>query len=154
MELLRDRDYFKLYLDGDVLIVQVSNTENTPVFDHQALEQMLETIRDLVEEQRLTQRQWYAIYDFSELIQFKSTAIIPLANFFRWARAHGRRKTAFIMPVLAKRSELSLMARVFFSLVEQFTLGREDHHSAQTIADARRWIDLTRRLAPTATRNS
>src|SRR5262245_11217862 len=127
MKAIRDEGFFKLYLKGDVLIVAFENTEAVPSLGYHAVMDTLEAMKTELEKRDLTTTGWYALYDFSALINYEVKAAAALANIFRWARSHGRRKAAHIFPD-SNDGDVFVIKRLVLALVDQLSKVNNDHY--------------------------
>jgi hypothetical protein len=148
MNLIRDEGYFKLYLDGDVLTVTLANTDQMPTINYHAMVHLFDVLRADLHEHGLTQRGWFVLYDFTDVVQYEMATAMPFALFFGWARKNGRRKAAHIFPAAGELGEISRIKRIILSIVTQQARAENDHYTATDPSDALRWFQTIRDHEP------
>lgn len=140
MQPVIDGGYYRLFLQDQVLIVELHNTDAMPSINYHALSDVFTAMQTLITERDLIAGGWCVLYDFSALTHYEMAAATAFANFFRWARRNGRLKSAHIFPHNRNDGQVAMIKRVILSLVTQIAKGENDHYSATDRKDAMRWF--------------
>ena len=133
------RDCFRLFLDGDVLIVVLRNCDESPSINSHVLSALFDAMKQVVTDHGLTKSGWHVVYDFSAVTDYEITAAMAFPNFYRWARANGRSKAAHILPRQDDDNKVEIVKRMILGQVAP--AGSDDnHYTANDRADALAWI--------------
>lgn len=142
-----DRDCFRIEIEGDVLIVVVRNCDDLPSINYHALNVIFDAMKEAIDAKGLARTGWSVIYDFSAITGYEITAAMAFPNFYRWAREHGRRKAAHILPHRDDAAGIGVIKRLILGQVAPGGAD-DDHYEARNRDEALAWI--ARATAPTA----
>jgi hypothetical protein len=136
-----DGDHFSIECRGKVLIIELRNTDTTPVFNFRAMDQLIDAIKKMVTDNNMAAEGWHSLYDFSKLNNFDMAVWPGMAKFARWTNANGRKKLAHLFPSERNVEQMRLIKQVIAGLINAYGIKDGEHYTASSIDDALAWLN-------------
>lgn len=129
---------FRIERHGSIYVVTLDCAQDEEKLTGSLVETIVHALRERVEQDALTQTGWSVLYDFSTLRSIDSASLRAMAQFYLWAKDHGRQRIAHIFPSGRNTEKFELLRQAVAGLIDAYgktAIDGERSHAVSTIQE-------------------